>query len=511
MQIPYEVSARPDTGLYNAKVGVWLFLASEVMLFGGLFSSYVFLRLGADFNWPFHELDVLPGFINTMVLIASSVSVVAAWASLKARRYGWYKFNMIFTLLCAVAFMGIKSYEYYGKFTHYSVKFTDGSVISGHPVPAGGKHHGDRIVFKATDITINFERSNLEFLDNLWTHDEKDGYVKAESPAVKATTPTGKEITLDSSWFKEQRKTYWAALHDKTSAVTGFELEKPRIKEGSRGDDAATKARKEDKIKEQNKKRADYEAEWQQSLQAKDLSTTLKLKVVGEPLVFLVKENHTAGYGTTSLNFREGTVLTGKLETDTIEFNVDLIDLRPPPSIPGDESAPTRWKELQENSLVWKHLPDLKPRFMAYRDAQIAQYKEDRPKVKVPEEDEDCQRMAFRVVFADNKEKFMGHDEAHAFLHDHERTIQIPRSEKRFYSNFSPSLSPYYAIYFLMTGLHGLHVVGGAIVLGWFLLTGRKMYLSNPEHLANRVEVGGLFWHFVDLVWIFLFPLYYLM
>ena len=62
-----------------------------------------------------------------------------------------------------------------------------------------------------------------------------------------------------------------------------------------------------------------------------------------------------------------------------------------------------------------------------------------------------------------------------------------------------------------MTGLHGLHVIGGAIVLGWFLFTGRKMYLRNPEHLANRVEVGGLFWHFVDLVWIFLFPLYYLM
>jgi heme/copper-type cytochrome/quinol oxidase subunit 3 len=37
------------------------------------------------------------------------------------------------------------------------------------------------------------------------------------------------------------------------------------------------------------------------------------------------------------------------------------------------------------------------------------------------------------------------------------------------------------------------------------------MYRETPEHLANRVEVGGLFWHFVDLVWIFLFPLYYLM
>jgi heme/copper-type cytochrome/quinol oxidase subunit 3 len=62
-----------------------------------------------------------------------------------------------------------------------------------------------------------------------------------------------------------------------------------------------------------------------------------------------------------------------------------------------------------------------------------------------------------------------------------------------------------------MTGLHGLHVIGGALVLAYYLFFGKKMYLSNPEWLANRVEVGGLFWHFVDLVWIFLFPILYLM
>jgi heme/copper-type cytochrome/quinol oxidase subunit 3 len=54
-------------------------------------------------------------------------------------------------------------------------------------------------------------------------------------------------------------------------------------------------------------------------------------------------------------------------------------------------------------------------------------------------------------------------------------------------------------------------VVGGALVLGYFLFFGKKLYRKNPEHLANRVEVGGLFWHFVDLVWIFLFPIMYLM
>jgi cytochrome c oxidase subunit III len=46
MDIPYTVEAREDTGLYNGKLGMWLFLASEVMLFGALFSSYILLRVG---------------------------------------------------------------------------------------------------------------------------------------------------------------------------------------------------------------------------------------------------------------------------------------------------------------------------------------------------------------------------------------------------------------------------------------------------------------------------------
>ena len=89
--------------------------------------------------------------------------------------------------------------------------------------------------------------------------------------------------------------------------------------------------------------------------------------------------------------------------------------------------------------------------------------------------------------------------------------VSLPRDEVRFDSVFSPKMNNYYAIYFTITGLHGLHVIGGALVLGYYLFFGRKMYLSNPEWLANRVEVGGLFWHFVDLVWIFVFPIFYLM
>ena len=51
MEIPYTVEVRRDTGLTNGKIGIWLFLASEVMLFGALFASYILIRAGAP-SWP---------------------------------------------------------------------------------------------------------------------------------------------------------------------------------------------------------------------------------------------------------------------------------------------------------------------------------------------------------------------------------------------------------------------------------------------------------------------------
>src|SRR5689334_18281812 len=113
MEIPYTVTARKDTGLYNAKIGIWLFLASEVMLFGGLFSAYIFLRTGAQPGyWPHGLLNVPVGMMNTAILIASSITVVMAWASLKMRHYNAYWWYMLITILCGVIFLTVKlTYE----------------------------------------------------------------------------------------------------------------------------------------------------------------------------------------------------------------------------------------------------------------------------------------------------------------------------------------------------------------------------------------------------------------
>ena len=111
MNIPYTVTERPDTGLTNGKLGIWLFLASEVMLFGALFSTYIILRNGAP-EWPHGELNITLGAINTVILITSSVTMVMAWATLKLKDFAKHRLYLIATFLLAGVFLVNKYFEY---------------------------------------------------------------------------------------------------------------------------------------------------------------------------------------------------------------------------------------------------------------------------------------------------------------------------------------------------------------------------------------------------------------
>jgi cytochrome c oxidase subunit 3 len=66
----------------------------------------------------------------------------------------------------------------------------------------------------------------------------------------------------------------------------------------------------------------------------------------------------------------------------------------------------------------------------------------------------------------------------------------------------------FFSIYFMMTGLHGLHVLGGMAVISWLIYKTSKNSFSSEYY--TPIEITGLFWHLVDLIWIFLFPLFYL-
>ncbi len=105
----------------NGKLGMWLFLGTEIMFFTAFIGTYIVLRLGSK-GWPSDpevtHIRIWAGGLNTFVLITSSVFVVLAHEAVHNGKFKLATNWMIATTVLAFVFLGIKSYEYYGKFDH---------------------------------------------------------------------------------------------------------------------------------------------------------------------------------------------------------------------------------------------------------------------------------------------------------------------------------------------------------------------------------------------------------
>lgn len=102
----------------SAKLGMWIFLLTEILLFGGLFCAYAVFRAWYPemFHHAHKQLDVTLGTINTVVLILSSVTVALAVRSIQLNRQKQTVFLLLATLVFAATFMVIKYFEYSHKF-----------------------------------------------------------------------------------------------------------------------------------------------------------------------------------------------------------------------------------------------------------------------------------------------------------------------------------------------------------------------------------------------------------
>jgi cytochrome c oxidase subunit 3 len=105
-------------------LGMWVFLVTEIMFFGGLFMAYIVYRTASPigFQEASHHLNVIWGAVNTVVLIVSSLTMAlavrAAQTSAPPRtQVGW----LLATMLLGAAFLGVKVIEYTDKFTHHLV------------------------------------------------------------------------------------------------------------------------------------------------------------------------------------------------------------------------------------------------------------------------------------------------------------------------------------------------------------------------------------------------------
>ena len=108
-----------STGIPSGKLGMWLFLASEVMFFTGLIGAYIVLRAGlAHWPHPGEELSIPLAALNTFILLSSSMTMAMSVAGVHHAELKKLRLFLILTILLGSAFLGVKGYEYSLKFAH---------------------------------------------------------------------------------------------------------------------------------------------------------------------------------------------------------------------------------------------------------------------------------------------------------------------------------------------------------------------------------------------------------
>jgi cytochrome c oxidase subunit 3 len=124
----------------NSKLGMWLFLGTEIMFFTAFIGTYIVLRMGSP-GWPTDthvtHIQIFWGGLNTFVLILSSYFVVVSHDALLCKQYRKSWNFMLFTLLLGFVFLGIKGWEYKGKFDH--------DILPGH-IPESDVQAMDKVV-----------------------------------------------------------------------------------------------------------------------------------------------------------------------------------------------------------------------------------------------------------------------------------------------------------------------------------------------------------------------------
>jgi cytochrome c oxidase subunit 3 len=134
----------------NSKLAMWLFLGTEIMFFTAFIGTYIVMRMGSP-GWPsdvnITHIRIWAGGLNTFVLIFSSFMVVVSHDAVLQQQFARARLAMWITLWCGVLFLGIKSYEYYGKI--------DYDILPGH-IPESDRQAMDKLVSNLGD-KVNYQ------------------------------------------------------------------------------------------------------------------------------------------------------------------------------------------------------------------------------------------------------------------------------------------------------------------------------------------------------------------
>ncbi|MBC8202787.1 MAG: cytochrome c oxidase subunit 3 [Planctomycetes bacterium] len=373
-----------------AKLGIWLFLATEILLFGGLFCGYAVFRANHPglFEWGEQFLDERYGAANTAVLLISSLTMAMAITFVQREQRRLAMVSLGITFVCACIFMAIKSVEYEHKFHDHLVGGIAFYQVADHE-GGGGDHvavaaHGDEAKGK-----------------KLWNATCRSCH------GVAGEGVPGQGTVLNTSEFVHD--------HSDQELVDFVMVGRPA--------------------------------------NAPDSVLFLQMPPKG---------------GNPMLK-----------ETDILDIITYVRTLEIAPTA-GDVAEEVTQEETVVEEVVAVPSDDSEETFMDSLPRSSVPHAMASPEGLAPEGAAEAQKMA---VY---------------------KRPEVPQTDE----NRPANAHLFFGLYFLMTGLHGIHVLVGMIVIGWLMWRLQRGHF-NKQYYAP-VECGGLYWHIVDVIWIFLFPLWYL-
>jgi cytochrome c oxidase subunit 3 len=404
----------------SGKLGIWLFLAQEVLFFSALFVAYILYRVHHPeiYSYAHKYLDVKYGAINTAVLIFSSLT--AAWA-VRCAQLGQRRGLILciaVTIACACAFLGIKYIEYSHKVHEHILfgRYFDPCVSSG----------GRELLTKHNNCAGT--KSTV-----VW-----------DSGAGTATAGCFADIDLDP-----HKEGVQAECTVKEYGLT----------------ETVTKV----------------------TQQKKDASGKVVLGADGAPVTEAVEKPEV---------------------TET--FKRDLTQKCPEERLPGEDEGPepaaASGAVHQEPRPCWR--PAYQPAVCKKGVGILVEYGDttERENIRIKANCRPPPKAADAGdLLADREQQIelgkpLIHPRHQLTVHEaHELEAMGPPPE---HTNM------FFTIYFAMTGLHGIHVLFGIGVFTWLLIRAIKGQFT-PDYFGP-IDYAALYWHIVDLIWIFLFPLLYL-
>ena len=383
---PATTSVKMGIPISRAKLGMWLFLGTEIMFFTAFIGTYIVCFFGSP-GWPTDtnetHIKIAAGGINTFVLILSSYFVVVAHEAMGLRNFARARQFLVYTMVLAFVFLGIKSYEYSGKFAH--------NILPGK-IAETDVQAMDNVV-KQMKVAVETELNDLiPGKDLIHLKQATLGQKLGEMKPGEAETPEQRLMLAWQGWNEEFSR--------------------------------------------------------------------LRTEVSGNKLTLeQVQERLEHGYAQTVV-------------VDTKTPVMKAADGRDLSHIAGTIDNPDALKSKQAFTV-------LVPTWVASADPKLPATLKMEP-VKVAADNIVHATMPAGVID-------LGHKIHHPFV--------MP------YGNLFASC------YFLMTGFHAIHVLVGMTLFTVLLMQGSAL----NEKWCDFMENAGLYWHFVDLVWIFLFPLLYIL